>query len=263
MDTNNKSELRLYSLGIVVETKKDDTDLIKVSPTEILPLQNGLLSEQKRDYTVKMPNASGVQKSSEIKGDDVVVAKWIPFGHSNRITAPDVVEGETVILFRFADNDEYHWTTLFREPSLRRLETVMYAFSDIAAPGQAFDKDSSYYFEVSTKEKHVTFKTSKADGEPYAYLIDIDTGKGLMTVIDDVRNEVSINSKTGEIKVKTNEKVTIETKTAEIKASQINLKGPVQITGALTVSSGITAGSNISTPANIAAGGTVSGTNIT
>lgn len=262
MDTKDKSELRLYSLGIVVETKQDNSDQIKVSPTEILPLQNGLLSEQKRDYNVKMPNASGVQKSSELKGDDIVVAKWIPFGHSNRITAPDVVEGETVILFRFADNDEYHWTTLFREPLLRRLETVLYAFSDLKAPGQAFDKDSSYYLEVSTKDKHVTFKTSKADGEPYAYLIDIDTGKGQMTVIDDVRNEISINSRTGEIKVKTNEKVTIETKQAEVKASQIALKGQVQITGALTVSNGISAGGNITTSANIAASGTVSGSNI-
>lgn len=218
----DKSALVLYSIGIVTEDKPDGTDIILVSPIEKLNIQeSGLINEKVRDYkNVDLPDMNGVVKEAEIKGVNKIKAKWIPFGHSNRISAPDVVAGETVILFKYQDVDEYFWTTIFREPSLRRLEKVLYAFSNLREKGESFDKDTSYWVEVDTKNKIVKFYTAKNDGEVVSYTTEYDTGSGTFKIFDDVGNSIEINSVQNSI---------------SITAEDIYLNGNVHIGGSANV----------------------------
>ncbi len=99
MDTSKSSGLKLYSLGIVTKAKTRGDDFIEVTPIEDFSMDKGGLSPDSKEYKVSTPDQHGVSKPSSIKGGSVIKAKWVPFGHSNRETSPDVQPSETVILF--------------------------------------------------------------------------------------------------------------------------------------------------------------------
>ena len=235
MSAERESGLKLYSLGIVAVTKDKGSDAIKVTPIEVLTLGNKKLSEEKNNYKVEMPDAKGIKRSSEIESESMLIAKWIPFGHSNRLTPPDVVAGETVILFRFADTEEYYWTTIFREPKLRRLETVNYGYCNIPQGLEPFDKQTSYWFEVSTDQKYIKLHTSKNDGEPYEYDITLDTEKGNLLIDDNSGNSIELNSEQNKLSILTNTDVYIKSPTVTIEAETTHITGNVQVDGNLKV----------------------------
>jgi len=235
MSAERESGLKLYSLGIVAVTKDKGSDAIKVTPIEVLTLGNKKLSEEKNNYKVEMPDAKGIKRSSEIESESMLIAKWIPFGHSNRLTPPDVVAGETVILFRFADTEEYYWTTIFREPKLRRLETVNYGYCNIPQGLEPFDKQTSYWFEVSTDQKYIKLHTSKNDGEPYEYDITLDTEKGNLLIDDNAGNSIELNSEQSKLSILTNTDVYIKSPTVTIEAETTHITGNVQVDGNLKV----------------------------
>ena len=216
-----KSALELYSLGAVVETKKMGEDIIRVAPIEDFAFESGYLSEIKRKYKVSIPDNIGRNKKADVDGSVTIEAKWMPFGHSNRISAPDVVKNETVILFRFGSDDTYFWTSVFREPSLRRLEKALYAWSNIrdGIGKKVFDRLTSYWIEVSTFDKWIWIKTNKNDGEPFAYDVKIDTKNGKVEIKDSAGEYFEFNSTTGTLSVKMNKKIYLDAPDIHFKAS--------------------------------------------
>lgn len=222
---SEKTHLSLYSLGIVTEDKPDGTDIILVTPIEILNIQeSGLIKDNLKTYKSELKDINNKVDKVELKSTNIVRAKWIPFGHSNRISAPDVVKNETVILFKYGNVDEFYWTTIFREPSLRRLEKVLYAFSDLPSGIKAFDKSTSYWLEVDTKGKKVHFHTSNNDGEFTPYDIIIDTKSGVFIITDNKDNKIVMDAANS---------------TIIIKSPNIILDGDVTITGSLKVGGSI------------------------
>ena len=157
-----------------------------------------------------MPNAKGVLEATKSVGEAIIKAKWVPLGHSNRITPPDVVKNESVIIMKFGDTDEYYWTTIFREPMLRRLETVLYAFGNLAKGLVKWDKTSSYWFEVSTHDKYLHLKTTKSNGEAFEYDVKIDTDKSNLTIKDNIDNQIVLDSPSKTITLKQTEGSMVE-----------------------------------------------------
>lgn len=194
MSPDRESSLKLYSIGIVLEDKADGSDQIKVYPVEELPFINGSISEHKETIKSESQNSKGTPTTSTAKSDAVLIAKWFCPGGSNRMTPPDVIKNESVQIYRYADTDEYYWTTLFREPGIRRRETVCYMFGNLADGLTEFDKTTSYWFEISTKNKNVTLKTTKSDKEPYEYEFNLDTQNGTLTIQDDIGNIITFDS---------------------------------------------------------------------
>lgn len=195
-----KSGLFLYSLGIVVESKKFSVDEIYVTPIEHLNIENvKMIKDSNSEFKNELPDKDGKISSSSARSSTTLIAKWIPFGHSNRTTAPDVVKNETVILFKYADVDEYFWTTIFREPSLRRLERVLYSYSNLPSAIKEYTKESSYWTLVSTKDKMIHLHTSINDGEHCGYDITCDTKQGIYKAIDTKGNFVEFNSRANDL----------------------------------------------------------------
>lgn len=215
------SGLKLYSLGIVVEDKQRGSMLIKVNPVEELNLFNGPMDKHSVKHEVNLPNVKGVSKSEKIEGGSYIVAKWIPYGHSNRLSAPDVIKNETVLIFRFGDTHEYYWTTVFSEPKIRRLETVLYGFGNKKVPLDPWDKESSYWFEVSTHDKYIKLHTSKSDGEPFEYDITIDTGTGFIEMKDSVGNYIKLDSPSNSITAKANQDILLDAPTITLRANHV------------------------------------------
>lgn len=201
MDEDRQSKLVMYSLGIVMEDKKRGSDQIKIYPVEEFPQIDGKIADYKPSFNVSTTNIKGATKSADLKGDAVLVASWLPFGNSNRNTSPDVIKNETVCIYRYADTNEYHWDTMFREPALRRLETVCHMYGDLPSGVKGFDKQSSYWCEVSTHDQHIKIHTSKSNSEPFVYDIILDTKNGNLTIQDDIGNMIYLDSRAHQIKM--------------------------------------------------------------
>lgn len=220
---DRESSFKFYSFGIVAANKERNSFDIRVVPVEEITLATGQsesmqvktidnkrtnvqrrqektrvpMGQQTMSYNVSVPDHRKIVRSETLEGGLDIVARWTAFGQSNRITPPDVRQGETVMIFRVSDSDEYYWTTMMNEPSLRRQETVCYIFGNLPDGIKAFDKGSSYWFEVSTHDKYVKLHTSKNDGELAAWDISIDTAKGVLVITDNAGNDLTLDSGQG------------------------------------------------------------------
>ena len=214
------SKYTFYSVGIVVTNKPLTSDIITAVPIEQLNLADGPLETFNEKRSINLPNANGKVYSGTFTSTLKIEAEWLPLSDSNRMTSPNVCQNETVMLYRYANTDKYYWTTLLREPLIRRLEHVVYAYGDLTAPLTSWDENSSYWVKYSTVEKRIHIHTSKSDGEPYTYDIIVDAKHGSVTLMDDIKNSIVLDSPSSTLTVNTNKKAIVNTQTADINASQ-------------------------------------------
>lgn len=188
------SQLRIYSIAIVAANKVLSSSEIEATPVEDTPMLNGELSDAYTDYRTSAKDAEGAAYEHSIATATTIKAKWLPISSSNRMTAPDVRRGETVVLWRFADTDQFYWSTLKDDMHLRKLETVVYAFSATRDEASKTTAETSYFLEVSTHKKLVHLHTCREDGEPFAYDIQLNTAEGFFTIQDDDGNSIQLDS---------------------------------------------------------------------
>ena len=189
------SKFTLYSLGIVAKDKPTSTDTITVMPIEHINDTVGDVNDTS-DYESNSVNHKQVPSKSKAVSKNTITANWISLGSSNRISSPDVIAGETVLIYTYADTNEYYWTTYLREPSIRRLEKVLYGYSNLSsgARSENFGRDTSYWLEVDTMNKYVKLHTSDNDGEFTTYDIRINTKEGSLDIKDGVGNSIVMDS---------------------------------------------------------------------
>lgn len=214
-----RSGLKEYSLGIITENKPYGSDYAMICPIENFSLEQDAIKEDTRDFQSKLPDMNGITKTAKLKGSAILRAKWIPYGNSNRDTAPDVRKNETVMIYQFGDTQSFYWDTLMREPELRRLEHVRYMYSNKPSGLDAFDSESSYWIEYSTVEKRIRLHTSDNDGEACKYDVTIKTDEGTITVEDSLGNFQLHDSVAGTLHAKYNTMITLEAPNIVFKAS--------------------------------------------
>lgn len=195
----DRSLFRVISIGVVAENKRRGTDVVEIYPVELLPeLRDELSVGRKLLESVGLDKYNKPYKVS-VEMSACISATWL--GDEHRITSPDVRRGETVFLYQSADADEYYWETRGRNLDLRRLETIVWAFS--GNPDNAdheITPETHYTFEVNTHEKHVTFRTSQYNGELTRYTAQFNTGEGKFTVEDSDGNYGFIDTANTHIK---------------------------------------------------------------
>lgn len=184
----DESGLRFYGIGIVTENKPRNTDFIMVSPIEKVSATNGRLADVENIFDVESLDVNGIVSKETVTGQADIKAKWFPLSEGNRQTAPDVREGETVRLWKYGNTSEYYWQTMYREPAIRRLETVLYCYGNLPKGNTPWDKDSSYWMEVSTHDQHWWWKSTQSNGEAFGYDIKLDTKESTYRINDSVGN---------------------------------------------------------------------------
>ncbi len=224
------SNLRTYCLGIVAVTKPQGTDIIKVYPVERLTLEEGKIDEIKEDMKTTIVDIEGIPHTAEAKRTVMLEARWFADGADGRQTPPDVVDGETVRIYRYSNSEVFYWKTMFREPNLRRLEHVVHAYSNLKEGRESFDLDSSYGSVFSTKDKVIRFWTSNSDGETFKYELVMDARSGAVRLQDNVGNSVGINSGDSEVFIKNADgsDVTVQGSTISLNAKTIVSSGPIK-----------------------------------
>ena len=190
------SQLRMYSLGIVVADKVGDVDQIMVMPIEPFYMQeDGYVKDWGESHVGGLKDILSEGFQSELTARAYIVADWLRLGDSNRATAPNVKAGETIVLYKFSDVNEYYWQDIKVEPHLRRLENVVYRYNNLSGdPGEEVTDDTSYWVRVSTRDKILHIHTANNDGEPYSYDITLNTGEGLLNITDNDGNDITLDS---------------------------------------------------------------------
>jgi len=194
MDNQKLSKLQFYSMGIVANNKPLSDVFIEVTPVEEFPLLDGEITDNVENYQVDYKDSKNVPKKVDLKTTVSIKAKWLPINNSNRRTPPDVRRGEHVVIYRFADTDQYWWNTLQNDNKLRRLETVIYSFNNLREENIEDKADTSYWLEISTHKKLMHVHTSKNDGEPFSYDIQINAKEGNLVITDDSGNYILLDS---------------------------------------------------------------------
>ncbi|TXI11111.1 MAG: hypothetical protein E6Q68_06860 [Polynucleobacter sp.] len=202
-DAQTKSSgFRLYSIGIAAANLELNSIDLEVTPTEDMPMVDGELTSNVKESTTKGKETEKSNYSVNTKSTVTVTASWLPIFKSNRLTAPNVRRGEKLILMRFSDADKYYWDTFSDDAHLRKLETVIYNYSNTRKEEEKNTPDKSYWMEISTHKKLIHLHTSKNDGEHCVYDIQVDTKNGQVVIIDDIGNFISLNSRDTNISMK-------------------------------------------------------------
>lgn len=202
-ESRNYSLFRVYSLGVVAMNKERTSNDIEVTPIEQLTMLDGELTSKTTEYEARAETPDGMAYEENLTTTATVKATWLPLGQSNRQTAPDVRRGEEVLIYQYADADQYYWDTLRNNVALRKLETVVWAWSDTRDEGvtQASPEDT-YTLTLSTHDGHITLQTAKANQEPYRYTFQFNTKEGNVSLSDDIGNLIKLDSKPKHILLK-------------------------------------------------------------
>ncbi len=240
MQQARASQMHFYSVGIVAANKPIDSKDIEVVPVEQTPNLSGELSD---NLEIKNTTVTSGGNTSEVnvKSTASIKATWLPLGQTSRKTPPDVRRGERVQLLRFGDADKYYWIDFEQSKKLRRLETVVFALSNNSKENVEDTADSTYYLEWSTHRKIFHLHTSKNDGEPFAYDIQLNAKDGKLIITDDASNTLSLDSRERSWRMqntdgsfldmtkavitgKTAESINFETNAFNVKASSISMQ---------------------------------------
>lgn len=188
------SEFRIHGLGKVAENKKPSSTTIMVVPIDKLTMLDGEIKSNPTVVESEGTDADGKPYVSSATVDNTYEADWLPFSGGYQMTAPDVRRGERVLLWRMADSEDIYWTPLGLDNDLRKLETVVTMLSATADESDTEQTaDNSYCFTASSHEKILSLSTSKANGEPTSWAIQLNTGTGTLIVTEDDGHEISIN----------------------------------------------------------------------
>lgn len=242
-ESRNQSLFRFFSIGVAASNKERTSQYLEVTPLEQLPMLDGELTHKTSDYEARGSSSTGVAYEENLTTTATLSAKWLPLGQSHRQTPPDVRRGEQVIIYQYADQDAYFWDTLGNDVALRKLETVVYAWSDTEDESvEEANPENSYTLTISTHDGHITLQTAKANKEPFAYTWKFDTKNGNVLLQDDIGNLFKLDSKPKHLLLKNADgslfeligkvsnwkaadSINVETKSWNLKTSTMNSKG--------------------------------------
>lgn len=256
MNSEKISGLLPFGLGVVAVTKEDNVDTIMFFPAEKLNFEYGKVDEIKDEIDVEVKDIKGNTIKAKVERKAMMSARWFQDGSDGRQTAPDVVSGETVQIYRFKDSKTFYWKTIMREPGLRRLEHVVYAYSNLASGREKFEEDSSYGNKWSTKDGLVIMWTSQSNGEAFAYNFKIDTKASTWSMWDNTGNGFGIESNQAQVYMRTSSGAFIEITGSK---GSMGLSGGLDIEApSVNVSGVVTSGKRMIAPSFVIGSGSTS-----
>jgi hypothetical protein len=191
----NISILTPVATGVAVADREAGSTTLKVKPLELLPNLNGRIKGEEQLIDIEVNTPQGLVPT-KLKLKSFITANWFN-QNSNRLTPPDIMAGERVLILRQGNSTNYYWEPLDIDNHLRQTERIVIAISNTNRGDRAdkvLTKDNCYFIELDTVNKHLTVTTNKNDGEPFAYELKLNTLAGFLRLKDDVGNHVLMDS---------------------------------------------------------------------
>lgn len=201
-DAKTSSIFTLYSIGYVTVNKERKSRKLQCLPVESATATDGETTHNPVESILKGTDKDG--NVFEVKGTQSrdIECEWLP-NEDNRATPPDMRRGELVEIYRVGNTNQYYWSCMGFKNNLRTREHVVWLFGaspEEGGSGLSFDKCYSLIF--SPLDGYISIKTTKANGEPFAYTFQINTKNGICGWQDDVGNFIELNSKESRIKLR-------------------------------------------------------------
>lgn len=179
------SNFKLYCIGTVAESKSDiSTPIIQVTLDEIHPLEDGDKISSQEKYTAFGEDRKGTPYRAEVSVDKTVDATWIRTG--NRVSAPDVVRGEKVSIYRYDNDDKFYWseTGIGKTFNRRKKETVIHAVSAVASDNEKTECNSEncYTAVMSGHGQKIVIDMPIASDEKAAMRATFDGTTGVIEI---------------------------------------------------------------------------------
>lgn len=224
MNQTMQSMFRFYSIGIVFRDKPRNTKTIRVFPTEHHSAFSGSLDDEEKIIAEPYTNELDEVVPQTIKIEQTFEATWLPLSNSNRRHAPDVCNGERVMLFKMGDINTFFWDTIFDEHELRKNEQYIISCSNTPKTNTPLDDSNTYWQGMDTQDKLVTIiQTANNDGELTTHSMQLDTKKGVWTYKDGRGNLVSLKSGEDGLEIETKNSVKVKTKKLSFECDEFSL----------------------------------------
>lgn len=212
-----------YSLGIAANNKVVNSNLLYVTPIEAISMQDGELISNPFHQEAEGWDGNDELYKTKVITDTAIECLWK--GDTNRRTPPDIRRGERVWIWRYADRDQFYWTSAGMDDHLRKLETVVWGISGTPVETENGTlPDHGYHIEMSTHKGSITVQTSAKNGEYTTYAIQIDAKAGRITISDALGNNIHLNSKDTIIEMENADKTIVQ-----LNKQDINMKAPQSI----------------------------------
>jgi hypothetical protein len=195
MNLEIEGALKYRGKGVVTKNKVFGEDVIQVFFIEAGHEIDGHWEDDEQVLHIKCVDRLGNPIIKQVSFAQSHPATW--YKSANRRTSPDVTKGETVHLWEFENTRVYFWTEDPRTDHYRRLEDILFLFSnisDIKEDNAPQDESNAYSIRISTKEKKIYLRTNDYDGEPFTHELQLDTGKGVLTYKDNTGIEIEASS---------------------------------------------------------------------
>lgn len=195
MSDNTVSGWRIVSLGLAANNKELGSTKLSVIPIEQTPYLDGELASLPFDTEMAGDDGAGNAYNVKVTTDQAIEAEWLPKS-SNRATPEDIRRNQRVLLWKYADRNEYHWQYLGLDDHLFKLETVVYRISataDVDVDSTA--PENSYVLELSSHKKLITLQTSQANGEYCVYALQFNLAEGRVVLTDELGNNITLDSR--------------------------------------------------------------------
>ncbi len=204
--------------GRALEDLPANSVTLRVLLPEVTPgALTGTFAPGTTQATASTTNLAGITESSVVTTANHVVATWA--GASNIAYPPFVRKGEQVTVTQYSNSDKYYWAPEGRDSNIRQTDRhrIQVSAQGPDANGNPVltsqkDDTNTYFFEMDSENKILQLKTSKANGEPFAFVIRIDTKNGTVLVSDDstpTPNRMLIDSANKQVQFNTSSGTTV------------------------------------------------------
>lgn len=200
--------------AIVMEKPSEHSTLIKAYVPNLYPVgTTGKFEPSTQKNTVTILDKNGNPQEITTFTTNYIEATWK--GRPNEAYPPNVEPGDRVTIYQYHDTDKFLWESDGRDSQLKTTEKKRIFIGATKKFNQPKDDTNTYFLEFDSISQKVTLKTSKDNGEAFAYIIEINCKNGTVLISDDkggnggVNNQILINSKENAIQLTNNDKSSV------------------------------------------------------
>jgi len=199
---NKQSNWKTY-IGVACSDIQNGTDTeIFVFLPEYSPMLTGDISNVAAEIEFKsFDSLQNAALTGKIAIAQCIKASY--FGRDN-MTIPCVHRGELVHVINYDGGYTFYWMPAGRKTEVRKVERLRIFINDDVAILQdgventlkEVNSDNTYYIELDTRPetRGIFLRTSKSNGEAFAYSISVDTVANVIRIEDDDSNYIELDS---------------------------------------------------------------------
>lgn len=177
--------------GTAAQDLPKNSVVLEIQIQDMIPAAIGSLGTKTDQYTTETRNADGVVSYSKVTTAKTIKATYE--GRPNVKYPPQISKGTQVKVYSYG-NGMYYWNVIGRDSSIQKPEIYRMEVSNVPSGEGVKDDTNTYSCTLDTVNGMVQIRTSKSNGEVAAYQFTIDAKAGTVSLSDDKKNGIIMDS---------------------------------------------------------------------